>query len=264
MNISVEELVRKAYLISRKLKITEFTMWLNFELNGYNDSAKIPPYRFVTGTLKYHNPFYGLSTLVIDDQDIGNLVTTRKLENSISEIEYLFKNSTNVVYLNVAQNMAGLNRFFNSNIIPEKLEISTARLQSILNMVRNSILEWAIKLNEDDISGNGYTFTNIEEEIATNNLEEYSNIIIKNDTENIKNVLITIDNSLSKLELANTDINNIKMDIQSIKAQLDELNPNHEDIANSFQSIRNIIEGASGSLLASFILYIIPNLFYLH
>lgn len=34
-------LLRKAYLVARKLKLQEFEDWVNNELNGYKDADKI-------------------------------------------------------------------------------------------------------------------------------------------------------------------------------------------------------------------------------
>jgi hypothetical protein len=51
-DIPVTDLCRKAYVVARKLKITEFKEWLKDELDGYTDNASIPKYREVTGLVK--------------------------------------------------------------------------------------------------------------------------------------------------------------------------------------------------------------------
>lgn len=35
-NVSVESLLRKAYLVARKLKLSDFEEWINNEQNGYH------------------------------------------------------------------------------------------------------------------------------------------------------------------------------------------------------------------------------------
>ena len=48
--ISIESLIRKAYLVAKKLKLKEFEEWLNQEQNGYK--KEIPEYRNITGEIK--------------------------------------------------------------------------------------------------------------------------------------------------------------------------------------------------------------------
>lgn len=47
---SVESLLRKAYLVARKLKLEEFEEWINNEQNGYKGNA--PDYRMINGEYK--------------------------------------------------------------------------------------------------------------------------------------------------------------------------------------------------------------------
>ena len=39
-NFDIMNLLRKAYLVARKLKLQEFEDWINNELNGYKDLEK--------------------------------------------------------------------------------------------------------------------------------------------------------------------------------------------------------------------------------
>lgn len=45
-------LLRKAYLVARKLKLNEFENWINNELNGYENMDKLPDYRKIRGEVK--------------------------------------------------------------------------------------------------------------------------------------------------------------------------------------------------------------------
>ncbi len=49
-NISIESLMRKAYLVARKLNLTEFEEWINQEQNGYK--GQVPEYRYIVGEIK--------------------------------------------------------------------------------------------------------------------------------------------------------------------------------------------------------------------
>ena len=46
-DFDIMNLLRKAYLVARKLKLQEFEDWVNNELNGYKDLDKIPDYRLL-------------------------------------------------------------------------------------------------------------------------------------------------------------------------------------------------------------------------
>ena len=50
---SVESLLRKAYLVARKLKLEEFEEWINNEQNGYKGNAL--DYRMINGEYKAWN-----------------------------------------------------------------------------------------------------------------------------------------------------------------------------------------------------------------
>ena len=48
-NVDVVTLLRQAYLISKKLELSEFEKWVSKELNGYEVSDEIPDYRILHG-----------------------------------------------------------------------------------------------------------------------------------------------------------------------------------------------------------------------
>ncbi|MDP7903022.1 hypothetical protein QWI44_20460, partial [Acinetobacter pittii] len=55
-NSNIEELLNKALLVARKLKIKKFRKWCENELEGY-DKENIPDYRVIKGQLKVFNPY---------------------------------------------------------------------------------------------------------------------------------------------------------------------------------------------------------------
>ena len=46
-SISIESLMRKAYLVARKLNLKDFEEWISQEQNGYKQ--KVPEYRNIVG-----------------------------------------------------------------------------------------------------------------------------------------------------------------------------------------------------------------------
>ena len=61
---NIESLLRKAYVIAKKLKLKEFEDWIQLEQNGYG-SREVPEYRYVQGQIKARNPYYGWIPVVL-------------------------------------------------------------------------------------------------------------------------------------------------------------------------------------------------------
>ena len=61
--VSTESLLRKAYLVAKKLKLEEFEDWLSQEQNGY--VGQIPEYRSIRGEIKAWNPYHGWIPVVM-------------------------------------------------------------------------------------------------------------------------------------------------------------------------------------------------------
>lgn len=56
----INNILRKALLVSHKLQLTEFEKWIKNELNGYSTTDDLPEFRQnIKGQLKYINPFHG-------------------------------------------------------------------------------------------------------------------------------------------------------------------------------------------------------------
>jgi len=54
-NTRVSDLLRKAFVVSKKLSIIKIEKWLENELNGYPLNSNIPDYRTVHGQIKVWN-----------------------------------------------------------------------------------------------------------------------------------------------------------------------------------------------------------------
>jgi len=52
----IELLLRKAYVIAKKLKLKDFEEWVQLEQNGYG-IKEVPEYRYIKGQIKARNPY---------------------------------------------------------------------------------------------------------------------------------------------------------------------------------------------------------------
>lgn len=168
-NSDVEELVSKTLMVARKLKINELTEWCNNELQGYS-SENLPKYRIFYGELKAFNPYHGDVPFMLPDK-LRELVTKIKYTSSISEIRNLLKTKCNsfqrVLPNNLKQSLMDLQQ--TPFPLEPKIIIHSIDLMNIQSKVRQLILDWALRLEEEGILGNGIQFTKSEQEKAMSN-----------------------------------------------------------------------------------------------
>ena len=169
-NCDIVTVLRKAHLIAVKLKLSDFDQWIQYELNGYPDKESCPEYRKVRGTLKYFNQYYGWYPIIIPNNEIEKLICERKMSNSISEIVSLSDSPENNL---IAALSGGESAFLDKHcnmLIPQRyaLHISSTAVKDIEEKVKNAILEWTLKLEEEGIVGENMMFTEKEKDCATN------------------------------------------------------------------------------------------------
>ncbi len=160
--------LRKAHLIAAKLKLTEFDSWIQNELNGYNcTNDEIPEYRDVRGIVKLHNPLRGWIPSIFEDEKEENRLSHRKVFQPISEIITFSKGEkTLLIYFpsSISQDLskkAGVPIVFEAALF-----ITQATLGSIVEKVKNYLLEWTIRLENEGILGENMQFSQEEQNMA--------------------------------------------------------------------------------------------------
>jgi len=159
-------LLRKAYLIARKLHLKDFGEWLNKELNGYGLEDEVPNYRILRGEVKAWNPMRGWIPVLFDREYGFNIHQSR---DSIANLINIY--STSKGKPAIVNFPAEINSFLGQNApIQTKyaLHISTNQIYTIVESVRTAVLEWSIVLEENGIIGEGMQFSKEEQEIAVN------------------------------------------------------------------------------------------------
>ncbi len=160
--------LRKAHLIATKLKLKEFDSWVQNELNGYKCTYDdIPEYRDVRGIVKLHNPLRGWISAPFEDEKEENRLSHRKVFQSISEI-IAFSNGekTPLIYFpgSVSQDLS--QRAGAPIVFEAALFITQASLNSIVEKVKNCLLEWTIRLEAEGILGEDMHFSQEETNMA--------------------------------------------------------------------------------------------------
>jgi len=165
------ELLREALLISSKLKLYDFRDSINNELKGYEDK-NVPSYRILRSELKFFNPYRGWVSSVINNKDLDELINTQYIQQSISELEDIISNSEshelNLLLYGSQKKM--LMETFNTDNEPSCF-INQVQIVGIVEQVKTILLEWTMKLEENEILGDeNMSFSNEEKDKAHKNI----------------------------------------------------------------------------------------------
>ncbi len=171
VNIKASDLLRKAYVVATKLNIPDFKEWIQKELNGYDDE-NIPDYRIVSGEIKYYNPYHGLQPIVVKNVEWAEALQNRPTRQSIRELEDLMDNpDTNgslcMLFSQETENL--LYKHIPRLDTRPYLFCSRTTISKIIDVVKNTILEWSLKLEEEGITGDGMSFSEEEKKKAAGN-----------------------------------------------------------------------------------------------
>lgn len=173
---SITGLLRKALIVSTKLSLEDFRLWIIDELEGYKKGRSVPEYRRVTGEVKAWNsvrrewiPFY---------LEEGNMefLRSRLIGQRVSEIEDLVRNhkSGGSLHMPFPPEIQYKLADHELGLVPTLL-VQKSQIVGILDAVRNVVLEWSLRLERDGILGEGMSFSSEEKEKAASQHFEITN-----------------------------------------------------------------------------------------
>lgn len=161
----VLQALRKAHVIAVKLKLTEFDLWIQSELNGYKGNAEtVPDYRQMKGELKAKNPAIGWIPVVITGKNSRSFSIVPMYESLSALIDIAKKSHDGYFYYSYPPELSM--KICTQARTPIYMEIavfiSTYRITEAVEQVRNCLLEWTLKLEEKGIVGEDMTFNETE------------------------------------------------------------------------------------------------------
>jgi AbiTii len=247
-SVSVLNLLRKALVVAKKLSVQEFQAWIDLELAGY-DGTPIPEYRSIWGQLRGWNQFHGWQPITTDDQDLEKFcesVCNLSIRQSISELVALSNSENNELHMQLPfQIESFLVRTVGTSV---KIGISRASVQAIVEAARDVILHWALKLEEDGITGEGMTFSREEKQIAANH--DYRNFIqvkveqtqMQNSSSESRTNAETFNNYLGGANIANF-ANKVQDNGQQVASNFSQnINQNVDEIMKIIASLREMAQ----------------------
>ncbi|MFF2589508.1 hypothetical protein ACFVSS_16770 [Peribacillus butanolivorans] len=294
---NISDLLRKALFVARKLKVKEFEKWINQELNGYNCPAKdIPEYRQVVGSLVWFNPVHGWIPAVIHDQEFSEMVKRTKLAESVPELLDLItaeKGHGLAVQLNQSQQNI-LSNLFKEHLseiglygsAQFRLNFGKSQAQGIIDKVRNIVLDWTLKFEEDGILGEESRFTgnekqktSIQEPIkneytihfhgnasgiqfqqnSPNSTQTMTNGV---DVGQISDFISNLEEYLNEVGLPEKQQSVVESEVEKISTELVSSQPQPSVIKQSLHSIRTILEGAGVNLITSGLMLMIDKIHF--
>lgn len=165
---SISDMLRRVKLAAVKLQLPETIDWVDKELKGYfeTEDSDLPLYRQTKGRLMERIPNLGVRPAFGDAKMIA-MMSFVTMKEPISSIEALCRSEGDNVA--VAVDSVFTEMLQQSEAFHERtfyVAFGKNVLFSILDSVRNLILDWAVALEQQGILGEGITFTVAEKEKA--------------------------------------------------------------------------------------------------
>lgn len=273
--VGVSDLLRKAKVVAVKLDLKDFLIWIENELNGYitKIQEELPSYRMVSGETKGWNPYRGWIPVLFTDVKSQLLLSNRGVSQPIGELDDIMKSSGEGLLMmdfNPEAKNAILKAIDSQTDI--KFMLGRNSVAGILDAVRNTILDWSLKLEKEGILGEGFSFSQTEREKARDPGTVYKIDYIENFAGTMgtiggsANVQITQINSDSKEELQELlrQIRKYAPDIKLEESKRSELIKHLDKLEMEVKSkyiepsktkvllssIKNIFESAAGNVVA--------------
>ena len=213
----VVSILRKAHLIASKLDLKEFDTWILQELNGYDTYESIPEYRLVYGEIKAKNPYHGYIPVMLPSS-LEDDFTKRKLFNSISEIVQLLQSKDAQVMISLPSDISKDICKGTGVVFPCYFIIGGHSLKTIVEKVKNTILEWCLQLDKDGIVGDDFIFTDNEKNKAKTINQEINNYYGQVIKGNVENSFSQSGHDNIQYNIINSELDEIE---QSIKKELE-------------------------------------------
>lgn len=262
----LQSLLRKALLISTKLKLIDFKEWISNELKGYKENTSIPEYRVVHPRLKFFNPYRGWISAQLSPE-LEELIGTVSLSQSVIELEHLLLINGETLSISPSASQARAFRKAFKTDFESAFFLSKTSVHGIVETVRSLLLEWTLKLEEDGIIGDeNMIFTIEEKQSAQNiNIQQFSgilgditssgNVSTGNHTSNTYNQQLIneeVDNLIEKIETS---------DIENKEDMIINLNAIKEDKIELTKFLGSLLtRGAEVVTISPFIVNILSKL----
>lgn len=266
-NVRVSDLLRKALVISTKLKVAGDVEWIRSELEGYPGHMSVPPYRVMDGTPQVFNPYHGHVHLEMSPE-LQKKACAMHIGYSVAEIEKILEKNERMIRLSFSPKAAAaLKRAMQVPLEPSVV-ISPSTFVGALDNVRNRVLMWALELEEAGILGDGLSFSATEvvkAQHVTNNITtnigsmSNSQLQVQSSGEQALRIeekrehLSTLLQAIKEASKGTEQSPQVSVDVDTVLVQLESPSPKPGVIGESLRSLRSVLEGAAGGALGNYL-----------
>jgi hypothetical protein len=270
-SVSASAILRKAKAIAVKLDLKELSDWIDQELNGYECALKdLPEHRTMGGAPKFWNPYNGWCPIIPGDKWLSDILTTAYLPNPIVQLEKWASGKDGTLTYRFPHAVQAALREMGDFEFEAVMHISTSQIVSALDFVRNKILSWTLELEKKGITGDGYTFKESQKQqaqVITNHIYGGNIGVLGNVGGDANNSRFVSAQGVHEKELlefldqaepasAGLDAetrSTLTPLLEKLREAVQERKPPSK-ISGLITSLRNVLEGASGNIVAAALL----------
>lgn len=275
--VRLSDLLRKAKTIAFKLELPEFEKWVENELNGY-PPGEVPGYRIIHGKVEYLNIVHGWYPITFRDTKTEEAFSKQRVFQCIAELESLSEvaagRQLQIPLSNEAQQL-----LMQATGCDEQMavRIPSTAVVGVLDAVRNALLEWSLKLEKAGVLGEGMSFSDEERWKAhetgtvfhigtigtftgtmgsgSGDFAVQGDIINADSKSAILDLIGKIRSSEAQLGLEPSSARKLGETLDALENEVGSHKPAAARVQGFLMTIRNIAEGAAGTLAAQGILY---------
>ncbi|WP_232484510.1 hypothetical protein [Aeromonas salmonicida] len=256
---------------ARLLKQPEWATWIDHELQGYPDGSPLPSYRLVRGELRAQNPVIGLIPLHVGTPREKELLSTALFFEGVSDLEALAESGEELL-CHFPPDIAAALRDIQPLPMTAVIVVSTSQVCGLLEAVRNRVLSWALDLTDAGIQGEGMSFTPQEQRQAQQLVpvtiqitggihggqimvcsprgQQQQTVAGEQKVEALAALLPWLAQVIAQGTLSREACTELKAELDTLKAQAASPNPKWPVIGTVAGSVRSILEGACGGVIA--------------
>ena len=269
---SVTSLLAKAKIVATKLKLDDFLGWINQEINGY--SGEVPSYRTIPVEVKAFNPYHGWQPVIFTNIESQKILSRRDISQPISGVEATIGQEG---ALEVPLNPEARATISEAIGFEGQITSFTSKnaIKTILEAVRNKVLDISLQLEAEGIVGDGITFSKEEVEVAdsiagkihigtiqnfSGSIGDISGQAVVSNEQNIysinsvKELLDLIDQQKNNIGLNPEKLSLLNEEIFQIRSEIALPDPKQIAVRDRLSSIKSILQQVGTSLIVQMIL----------
>lgn len=281
--VRLSGLLRKAKTIAVKLDLPELEKWVASELNGYKPGDDVPDYRVIIGQVRGFNPYHGWRPVQFNDTVTEQKFTKRHITSQVAELESLVdKSSPGQLHVPLSAEAQQLLREVTGFDFEFAIAMPTSNVVGILDAIRTALLDWSLKLEQLGVKGEGMSFSEDERKkahetqaifnigtigtftgtmgSASGDFTIQGDVVNTNSKAAILDLVGKIRSSEAQLGLKVESAQNLNQTLDALEHEVRSRKPTPVRVREFLATIRNIAEGAAGSLAAQGILYELSKL----